>query len=87
MDILDCGEVNCEYCSKDKCIYMKGDFMGTWTISNEKLQNQYVKDMVNLLKRAGFTVECIQDGIYTVKASNAEDDELLWRMFENWELF
>lgn len=22
MDTLDCGEVSCEYCSKDKCIYM-----------------------------------------------------------------
>ena len=22
IDIMDCGEVNCEYCSKDKCIYM-----------------------------------------------------------------
>ena len=61
--------------------------MGTWIISNEKLQSQYVEDMANLLKRAGFTVKCIQDGIYTIEASTVEDDELLWRMSENWELF
>lgn len=22
IEIMDCGEVSCEYCSKDKCIYM-----------------------------------------------------------------
>lgn len=22
IDIMDCGEVSCEYCSKDKCVYM-----------------------------------------------------------------
>ena len=22
VDVLDCGEISCEYCSKDKCIYM-----------------------------------------------------------------
>ena len=22
IDITDCGEICCEYCSKDKCIYM-----------------------------------------------------------------
>ena len=22
IDIMDCGEISCEYCSKDKCIYM-----------------------------------------------------------------
>lgn len=25
MNTLDCGEVSCEDCSKDKCIYMKTD--------------------------------------------------------------
>ena len=23
IDIMDCGELSCEYCNKDKCIYMK----------------------------------------------------------------
>ena len=22
IEIMDCGEISCEYCSKDKCIYM-----------------------------------------------------------------
>ena len=22
IDIMECGELSCEYCSKDKCIYM-----------------------------------------------------------------
>lgn len=22
MNTMDCGEISCEYCSKDKCIYM-----------------------------------------------------------------
>ena len=22
IEIMDCGEVSCEYCSKDKCIYI-----------------------------------------------------------------
>lgn len=22
MNTMDCGEVSCEYCNKDKCIYM-----------------------------------------------------------------
>ena len=22
IDIMDCGEISCEYCTKDKCIYM-----------------------------------------------------------------
>lgn len=22
IDIMDCGETSCEYCSKDKCTYM-----------------------------------------------------------------
>ena len=22
IEIMDCGEIDCEYCSKDKCIYM-----------------------------------------------------------------
>ena len=22
IDVMDCGEISCEYCSKDKCIYM-----------------------------------------------------------------
>lgn len=22
VDVLDCEEISCEYCSKDKCIYM-----------------------------------------------------------------
>ena len=22
IDIMECGEICCEYCSKDKCIYM-----------------------------------------------------------------
>lgn len=21
-DIMDCGEISCEYCTKDKCIYI-----------------------------------------------------------------
>ena len=25
MNILDCGETNCEYCRKDKCVYMTTD--------------------------------------------------------------
>jgi hypothetical protein len=61
--------------------------MGTWIISDEKLQSQYVEDMARLFERAGFVVKCIQDGIYTIEALTAEDDELLWRMFENYGLF
>lgn len=22
IDIMDCGEISCEYCTKDRCIYM-----------------------------------------------------------------
>jgi hypothetical protein len=22
-DVMECGEICCEYCTKDKCIYMK----------------------------------------------------------------
>ena len=22
INIMDCGEISCEYCSKDRCIYM-----------------------------------------------------------------
>ena len=22
IEVMDCGEISCEYCSKDKCIYM-----------------------------------------------------------------
>ena len=28
MNTFDCGEVNCENCSKDKCIYMTTDKTG-----------------------------------------------------------
>lgn len=23
IDTMDCGEISCEYCTKDRCIYMK----------------------------------------------------------------
>lgn len=25
IEVMDCGEISCEYCSKDKCIYMTDD--------------------------------------------------------------
>lgn len=32
--VMDCGEVSCEYCSKDRCIYMTNNEIES-EISNE----------------------------------------------------
>lgn len=62
-----------------------------WRISTVVFLPQYVEDIINLLERAGFVITKISEDDekyteYDIEALTAEDEELLFRMKENWEL-